>query len=88
MSFVGPRPLPIGDIEKRLGDPGQQYWIEKRESLLPGITGLWQVQVRSELSFKEMLALDIFYVKNFSLFLDFQILARTVPVVMLGKGAY
>jgi exopolysaccharide biosynthesis polyprenyl glycosylphosphotransferase len=88
MSFVGPRPLPINDLEKKFDDPAFQYWIEKRESVLPGITGLWQVRGRSELGFKEMLALDIFYTKNFSLLLDLQILARTVPVVLTGKGAY
>ena len=88
MSFIGPRPLPINDIEGKLDDPKLQYWIEKRESVLPGITGLWQIRGRSELGFNEMLALDIFYVKNFSLILDLQILARTLPVVVLGKGAY
>lgn len=57
MSFVGRRPLPITDVEEKLHDPKLQYWIEKRESVLAGITGLWQVRGRSELGFKEMLAL-------------------------------
>jgi exopolysaccharide biosynthesis polyprenyl glycosylphosphotransferase len=88
MSFVGPRPLPIKDIEANLGDPTFQFWIEKRESVLPGITGLWQVRGRSKLGFREMLTLDIYYIRNRSLLLDLQIVAKTLPVVLLGRGAY
>ncbi len=88
MSFVGPRPLPVEDIESNLEDPRLSYWIEERENVTPGITGLWQVRGRSNLSFKEMAVLDVLYVKSWSLFMDFQILAKTIPVVLLGKGAY
>ena len=88
MSLVGPRPLPNGDIEPFLDDGSLRYWIDKREDVLPGITGLWQIRGRSELSFKEMLTLDIHYIKNWSFGKDLEILARTLPVVVSGRGAY
>lgn len=88
MSLVGPRPLPNGDVEAFLDDGSLRYWIDKREDVLPGITGLWQIRGRSELSFKEMLTLDIHYIKNWSFGKDLEILARTLPVVVSGRGAY
>ena len=88
MSLVGPRPLPNGDVEAFLDDRSLRYWIDKREDVLPGITGLWQIRGRSELSFKEMLTLDIHYIKNWSFGKDLEILARTLPVVVSGRGAY
>jgi len=54
----------------------------------PGITGLWQVSGRSDLPFDEMVLLDLWYIENWSLGLDLGILLRTLPVVVLGKGAY
>ena len=54
----------------------------------PGMTGLWQVSGRSELPFEERLLLDAYYVKNWSLWLDFVIILRTFGVVLKGKGAY
>jgi lipopolysaccharide/colanic/teichoic acid biosynthesis glycosyltransferase len=54
---------------------------------MPGITGLWQVSGGSDLSFEEMVRLDIFYLKSWSLWLDLKIVLRTVPVVLGGRGA-
>lgn len=82
MSLVGPRPpLP----------PETRYYHDKhwrRMDVLPGMTGLWQVSGRSDLSFEEMVALDLFYISNWSLSLDLSLLARTIPAVLMGRGAY
>jgi exopolysaccharide biosynthesis polyprenyl glycosylphosphotransferase len=82
MSLVGPRPLPIRDYE-RLDDLHR-----KRYLILPGVTGLWQVSGRSDLSFDELVRLDFYYIETWSIWLDLTILARTVPVVLRRKGAY
>ena len=60
----------------------------RRLDVAPGMTGLWQVSGRSKLTFDEMVMLDLFYAENWSLFLDFKILLRTVPTVLRGTGAY
>jgi len=82
MSLIGPRPQLPSEV--------QQYedWHKKRLETWPGITGLWQVSGRSELSFDEMVLLDIYYVENWSLLLDLQIALRTIPSLILGTGAY
>ena len=54
----------------------------------PGITGLWQVSGRSNIGFKEMVLLDLYYIENMSLLFDLEILFATIPVVMFGRGAY
>lgn len=83
MSFVGPRPLPTRDVEKF----SENHFI--RHEVLPGITGLWQVSGRSDIdNFDEVLKLDIFYIQNWSLWLDLEIIVKTVKVVFLSKGAY
>jgi exopolysaccharide biosynthesis polyprenyl glycosylphosphotransferase len=82
MSLVGPRP-PIPDEVKRY-----QPWHLRRLEVSPGMTGLWQVSGRSELTFDEMVLLDLFYAENWSLWLDFKIMLRTIPVMLLGTGAY
>ena len=81
MSLVGPRPLPAdnGDF---LGD------VRRRLLVRPGITGLWQVSGRSDLSWEEAVRLDLYYVDNWSLTYDLAILWRTVGVVLARKGAY
>jgi len=82
MSLVGPRPpLPceVGEYME---------WHKKRLEVRPGVTGLWQVSGRSLLSFDEQCLLDIYYIENWSLWLDFQIMLRTVPEVIFGNGAY
>jgi len=82
MSLVGPRPLPIDQIRKE--DLRQLKRLEVR----PGITGLWQIRGRSDISFKRLLRWDIWYIGNWSFWLDLNILFQTIPVVLKGKGAY
>jgi exopolysaccharide biosynthesis polyprenyl glycosylphosphotransferase len=82
MSLVGPRP-PTPD-EVKLYEP----WHMQRLQILPGLTGLWQVNGRSEVPFEEMCLLDIYYIENWSVRLDAQILMMTLPRVLLRHGAY
>ncbi len=88
MSIVGPRPLPVKDFEqvKNLGMSIE--WHAQRGNVKPGITGLWQISGRSNLSFEEMLFLDLYYIEHQSVFFDLEILFETLPTVFLGKGAY
>jgi lipopolysaccharide/colanic/teichoic acid biosynthesis glycosyltransferase len=82
MSLVGPRPpLPS---EVALYEP----WHLRRLQIIPGMTGLWQVSGRSEVPFDEMCLLDIYYIENWSLRFDLQILMMTLPRVLLRSGAY
>ena len=81
MSLVGPRPVPIYEVE------GYQPRHFERLHALPGITGYWQVQGRSQVSFEEMVGMDIWYVRNASFWLDLKIMAMTLPAVLRGKGA-
>ena len=81
MSLVGPRPLPADDGDY-LGD------VRRRLLVRPGMTGLWQVSGRSDLSWDEAVRLDLYYVDNWSLAYDLAILWRTVGVVVGRKGAY
>jgi len=81
MSLVGPRPLPADDGDF-LGD------VRRRLLVRPGMTGLWQVSGRSELSWDDAVRLDLYYVDNWSLAFDLVILWRTVWVVFGRKGAY
>ena len=82
MSLVGPRPPIPSEVEQ------YEEWHRKRLEVKPGLTGLWQVMGRSLLPFEEMVMLDIYYIENWSLLLDFQILLRTVPTVLSGRGAF
>jgi exopolysaccharide biosynthesis polyprenyl glycosylphosphotransferase len=83
MSLVGPRPLPLRDIEQL----SESQLI--RHEVLPGITGLWQISGRSEIAnFKDVLLLDISYIENWSLWLDLQILLKTIVTVAQKTGAY
>ncbi|HEX9117836.1 MAG TPA: undecaprenyl-phosphate glucose phosphotransferase [Anaerolineae bacterium] len=82
MSLVGPRPGLPAEVAQ------YQEWHRRRLEVLPGITGLWQVSGRSNLSFDEMVMLDIYYGENWSLGADIRILLRTVPQVVFGDGAY
>jgi exopolysaccharide biosynthesis polyprenyl glycosylphosphotransferase len=82
MSIVGPRPQLAGEVEQ------YQPWHKKRLETWPGLTGLWQVSGRSDLSFDDMVLLDIYYVENWSLLLDLRIALKTIPTLILGTGAY
>jgi exopolysaccharide biosynthesis polyprenyl glycosylphosphotransferase len=83
MSLVGPRPLPLRDVEKF----SEHHFI--REEILPGVTGLWQVSGRSDITdFEKVIRLDITYMENWSLWLDLQILLQTIKVVFAKEGAY
>ena len=88
MAIVGPRPLPIKDFS-RIKESGIYYkWHKQRGDVKSGITGLWQIAGRSNLSFDDMLYLDLYYIEHQSVFFDIEILFETIPVILLGKGAY
>jgi exopolysaccharide biosynthesis polyprenyl glycosylphosphotransferase len=82
MSLVGPRPLPVRDYE--LLEP----WHRKRYLVLPGMTGLWQISRRGDLSFDDLVRLDFYYLENWSVWLDVTILLKTVRAVLERRGAY
>jgi exopolysaccharide biosynthesis polyprenyl glycosylphosphotransferase len=82
MSLVGPRPLPIRDYEQL------EPWHRKRYSVLPGMTGLWQVSGRIDLTFDDLVRLDFYYLENWSIWMDITILAKTIPAVLARRGAY
>ena len=81
MSLVGPRPVPLYEAEE------YDWWQAERLMVLPGITGLWQVSGRSEVTFEEQSRLDIRYVRNHSVWLNIKLLLLTIPAVLSGKGA-
>jgi exopolysaccharide biosynthesis polyprenyl glycosylphosphotransferase len=85
MSLVGPRPLQLRDYE--LLTQGGPDWQRCRFSVRPGITCLWQVNGRSSIPFEQWMELDQEYVHKWSLWLDMQILAKTIPAVLKGSGA-
>ncbi|HUS15606.1 MAG TPA: sugar transferase [Chloroflexia bacterium] len=82
MSWVGPRPPVPSEVE--------QYsdWHRRRLEITPGLTGLWQVSGRSDISFDDMVKLDLFYAENWSLAFDLKIILMTIPAVLKGEGAY
>lgn len=83
MSLVGPRPLPVRDVQGFSED-----WQRRRFSVLPGITCLWQMSGRSNISFQRWMEMDLEYIDRWSLWLDLSILARTIPAVLKRQGAY
>jgi exopolysaccharide biosynthesis polyprenyl glycosylphosphotransferase len=82
MSLVGPRPLPLRD-HTMLED-----WHRARALVLPGMTGLWQISGRSGLEFDDLVRLDFAYIESWSIWSDVSIIARTIPAVLSGRGAY
>ena len=82
MSLVGPRPLPLRDYE--LLEP----WHRRRYKVLPGMTGLWQVSGRSDLTFDDLVRLDFYYLENWSIWLDLTILFKTPIAILSSRGAY
>jgi exopolysaccharide biosynthesis polyprenyl glycosylphosphotransferase len=82
MSLVGPRPLPRRDVS--LFDDSS---LMRRFSVKPGLTGLWQINGRTDTTFKRWIELDLLYIDTWSLRLDLQILAMTIPAVLKGQGA-
>ena len=81
MSFVGPRPPLPEEVEK------YERWQRRRLRMLPGLTCLWALEGRSRLSFRRWMELDLDYIDHWSLALDCKILLKTVPIVLLGRGA-
>ncbi|MEJ7848467.1 MAG: sugar transferase [Pyrinomonadaceae bacterium] len=81
MSIVGPRPPISYEVEE------YDIWHRKRLDMKPGITGLWQVSGRSRLTFEEMVRIDLFYIENWSLWLDLKIILLTIPAIFRGDGA-
>lgn len=81
MSFVGPRPAVVEEVRQ------YEPWQRRRLSMPPGLTCLWQVSGRNDLSFDEWMRLDLEYIDNWSLWLDVKIALRTIPAVLLGRGA-
>ena len=81
MSLVGPRPLPILETQALRGGH------RRRLAMRPGLTCLWQVSGRSDLTFQEWMTLDLEYVDTWALALDFAILMRTIPALLTARGA-
>lgn len=81
MSIIGPRPVTPREIH-RYGEFFAYY-----SAVRPGVTGLWQVNGRNKLTYPERVALDVQYVRNWSIWMDLAILAKTVPAVLFGSGA-
>ena len=82
MSLVGPRPPLPQEVAR------YESWQRRRLSMKPGITCLWQIGGRNEMAFEEWMRLDLEYIDRWSLWLDLSILARTIPAVVRGRGAY
>ena len=82
MSLVGPRPLPMRDVLRM-----EEAWQKRRFSVKPGLTCLWQVSGRSNLSFDQWMQLDLEYIDRWSLVLDWSILLRTIPAILTARGA-
>jgi exopolysaccharide production protein ExoY len=82
MSLVGPRPVVEDELE--LYEAAAVYYLQTR----PGLTGLWQVSGRNDVSYETRVAFDTHYVRNWSLASDLVIVARTIPAVCLSRGSY
>jgi lipopolysaccharide/colanic/teichoic acid biosynthesis glycosyltransferase len=83
MSLVGPRPFPDYHLE-RFSPSGREF----RGLVRPGITGLWQVTLRGDSDVEAQEASDHYYIRNWSVWLDIYVLAKTISAVVSGRGAY
>jgi exopolysaccharide biosynthesis polyprenyl glycosylphosphotransferase len=81
MSLVGPRPPLLAEVDR------YEWLYRRRLSIKPGITCLWQISGRNEISFKQWMEMDKAYIDNWSLWLDIKILAKTIPAVLFSRGA-
>jgi len=81
MSLVGPRPVPLYEVQE------YEPWHRKRLETIPGMTGLWQVKARGQVTIDQMAELDIEYIGHQSMLLDLKILVLTIPAVVRGRGA-
>jgi exopolysaccharide biosynthesis polyprenyl glycosylphosphotransferase len=82
MSLVGPRIITPAEVEK------YQKWDLNLMTVRPGLTGLWQVSGRSDVTYEERVRLDMHYIRNWSIWLDLQLLFQTIPAVLFRRGAY
>ena len=82
MSLVGPRMISPAEMDQ------YDQWGINLLTVHPGITGLWQVSGRSDVSYKDRVQMDMHYVRNWSLWLDLQLLVQTIPAVLKARGAY
>lgn len=82
MSLVGPRMISPLEMKK------YDKWDMNLLTVRPGITGLWQVSGRSDVSYAERVRLDMYYIRNWSIWLDLELLLQTIPAVLRGRGAY
>jgi len=88
MSLVGPRPLPVRDFTRMEEEDHMGGYFRERANAKPGMTGLWQVSGRSDIGFRQMVLLDLYYIEHQTILFDVEILAQTIPVVLFGRGAY
>jgi lipopolysaccharide/colanic/teichoic acid biosynthesis glycosyltransferase len=82
MSLVGPRMISPQEVER------YDQWGLNLLTVKPGITGLWQVSGRSDITYEQRVQLDMYYIRNWSIWLDLQLLWQTIPAVLRGTGAY
>ena len=82
MSLVGPRMISPEEISN------YNQWDINLLTIRPGLTGLWQVSGRSDVTYDERVRLDMYYIRNWSIWLDLQLLLQTIPAVFYGHGAY
>ena len=80
MSLVGPRPCMLYEYDN------YDNWQKRRVNVIPGCTGVWQVTGRSSVSFKDSIVLDLYYINNMSPWMDLQLMLKTIPVIIFGKG--
>ena len=82
MSLIGPRMITPQELEK------YSQWGINLTTVKPGITGLWQVRGRSDVSYEERVRMDMYYIRNWTIWIDFQLLLQTIPAVLTKRGAY